>query len=225
MKNSRLTRAVYGVLCILFVAGSIGAQQVLSEKAPPQLIANAPAMGTFFLLGRIPSPPYPFDPYFGTLPVYAYDGVFFVDDSQVSFSEQSLGFSGEGGGMMLMSSPAPCDPCPTNGGGVGTSFTGPPAYSYEQTNVWLEINGVTNGQAFFTVRTPDSFEMFDMFSTTNLTTNVAGLNLTNWLWLTRTLSGQTNLTLTNLGRARAGSNSARCWTAMRTDCRTRSRFW
>ena len=49
---------------------------------------------------------------------------------------------------------------------------------------------MTNGQAFFAVRTPDSFETFDLFSTTNLTTNVAGLNLTNWLWLTRTVMGR-----------------------------------
>jgi hypothetical protein len=169
---------------------------VAQEQPQPQLMTNAPSMGTFYLLGRIPSPPYPFDPYFGTQPVYAYDGVFFVDDTQVSFTEQQFG---GGGGMMLMSGPTPppCDPCSTNGSG-GTNYSGPLAYSYDPTNVWLEITGVTNGQAFFVVKTPDSFETFDMFSTTNLTTNVAGLNLTNWLWLTRTASGQTNLVLTNL---------------------------
>ena len=174
--------------------------QFQNEPSPPQLLEKAPATGTFYLLGRIPSPPYPFDPYFGTLPVFAYDGVFFVDDSAVGFLEPSLNSGSEGGGMMLaMSAPGPCNPCSTNGNGlVGTNYSGPPAYSYNPTNVWLEIKGVTNGQAFFTVRTPDSFETFDLFSTTNLTTNVAGLNLTNWLWLTRTVTGQTNLVLTNL---------------------------
>ena len=81
------------------------------EEPSPQLVTNAPATGTFYLLGRIPSPPFPFDPYQGALPVYAYDGVFFVDDSAVSFMSE---FS-ESGGMMLMSSPAP------PGGGGGTN--------------------------------------------------------------------------------------------------------
>ena len=49
----------------------------------PQLVNNAPASGTFFLLSVSPPLPFPFDPYFGVLPVYSYDGVFFVDDSQV----------------------------------------------------------------------------------------------------------------------------------------------
>ena len=51
--------------------------------AQPVLVTNAPAAGTFYLLSVHPSLPWPYDPYFGALPVYSYDGVFFVDDSQV----------------------------------------------------------------------------------------------------------------------------------------------
>lgn len=71
------------------------------------LVAQSPTTGTFYLLGRIPSPPFPFDPYHGQLPVYAYDGVFFVDDSAVSFMDMGFVSGEEGGGMMLMSSPGP----------------------------------------------------------------------------------------------------------------------
>ena len=108
---------------LLGLIHTLPAQQAKEPPAAPVLVTQTPASGTFFLLGRIPSPPYPFDPYYGALPVFAYDGVFFVDDSQVSFSEQSFSFEGSGGGgMMLMAAPGPCNPCSTNGNGlVGTN--------------------------------------------------------------------------------------------------------
>lgn len=109
------------LLCCLLAGCPFVRAQAIAEKAPPQLLVKAPATGTFYMLGRIPSPPYPFDPYRGALPIYAYDGVFFVDDTAVSFLAEDFSFSalsqnGEaGGGMMMMSMLGPCDPCPTNG--------------------------------------------------------------------------------------------------------------
>jgi len=57
---------------------------------------------------------------------------------------------------------------------------------------------VTNSVANFTIHTPDT-AAYDLFGTTNLSANVPGLNLTNWVWLLRTDVGQTNnIILTNL---------------------------
>jgi hypothetical protein len=77
---------------------------------------------------------------------------------------------------------------------------GGPAYNYDPTNLWLEIKGVSSNQAFFEIRTSDPDGPYDLFSTTNLalTTNVGGLNRTNWVWLMRTDWGQTNVVLPNL---------------------------
>jgi hypothetical protein len=70
--------------------------------------------------------------------------------------------------------------------------------SYTADDLWLEIISVTNGLANFTIHTPDT-AAYDLFGTTNLSANVPGLNLTNWVWLLRTDVGQTNnIILTNL---------------------------
>jgi hypothetical protein len=84
------------------------AMAIISQAvAQPVLVTNAPAAGTFFLLGVNPPLPFPYDPYFGVLPVYSYDGVFFVDDSQVG--DLLLQQRGFGGGMMTSSLPGPGD--------------------------------------------------------------------------------------------------------------------
>ena len=121
MKIKNLSQLPTLLACLWSLSFGLPASAQL-QKAPPELVEQAPAMGTFFLLGRIPSPPFPFDPYHGQLPVYAYDGVFFVDDTAESLFELSLAsgefFVGEeGGGMMLAKS----GPAPPGGGGGGTN--------------------------------------------------------------------------------------------------------
>ena len=119
--------AVTSICLLLLFCAPAPSQEKNAPPASPQLLEKAPASGTFYLLGRIPSPPFPFDPYYGALPVFAYDGVFFVDDSTVSLFEMSFVSGGEGGGTMLMSSLAPpCDPCPTNefSGSGGATYLG-----------------------------------------------------------------------------------------------------
>jgi Bacterial TSP3 repeat len=105
--------------------------------------------GTFYLAQG--SAPYPFDPFFGALPVFdVRPGTYLVDDTKVDYLAGNvqkaaiLSEAGVGASMAAMSSPAPCSPCPTNGGGGGSSFSGPPAYSYSSTNLWLEIALGTN---------------------------------------------------------------------------------
>ena len=68
---------------------------------------------------------------------------FMYDDSNVDyfslFTENAL--AGQGvGEMSSMSSPSPCNPCSTNGGGGGGApYSGPPAYSYSSTQLWVKI--------------------------------------------------------------------------------------
>lgn len=82
-----------------------------------------------------------------------------------------------------------------DGGGV---FGAMGLDSYTTGDLWLEIIRVTNSVANFTIHTPDT-AVYDLFGTTNLSANVPGLNLTNWVWLLRTDVGQTNnIILTNL---------------------------
>ena len=89
--------------------------------------------------------PYPFDPYFGQLAIYQWTpGVYLVDDSQLDANGASASpLSANGGGVMMMSMPSPCNPCPTNGGGGGPVNFGP--VDYPSSNVlWLEIALGTN---------------------------------------------------------------------------------
>jgi hypothetical protein len=75
------------------------------------------------------------------------------------------------------------------------------AKSYTSDDLWFEITCVTNYTANFIVHSPDAEAtngVYDLFMTTNLSPDVPGLNLTNWLWLLRTDPGQTNLTVPDL---------------------------
>ncbi len=98
------------------------------------------------------------------------------------------------GGMALMSSP----PSPGSGGGGGSGTNTYMAYSYSTNDLWLKITGKTNTTGYFVIYTPEPSEIYDLFATTNLSPNVSGLNLTNWVQVVRTTSGQTNLTITGL---------------------------
>jgi hypothetical protein len=64
-------------------------------------------------------------------------------------------------------------------------------FSYSTNELWLEITGVTNGEAEFVIHSP-VVEPYDLFMTTNLAADVPGLNLTNWVWEVRASAGQTN---------------------------------
>ncbi len=187
------------LLC-LFAFCSAARPQGVVEKAPPQLLETAPAFGTFFLLGNIPSVPYPFDPYRGTLPVHAYDGVYFVDNTTVEFF-----FEGEGGGMMMssMSGPTPPSFGGTNSSSSNlccnslTNFT----VNYLTTNsLTLGIAQTTNPWIALTIQPTTTNASYDVFGTTNLAElALPSLSRTNWTWLTRARGGPTNFSwgLTN----------------------------
>jgi hypothetical protein len=205
--RSLIRLAIAALAFLLYVNALPAAQTGEQEEAPLRRVSSPPVSGTFHFVQRQDVPPFPFDPFFGQLPVYEWKpGVYIVDDSQVDYpawneqkraaANHSMESSGE---MSTMSSPSPCSTCPTNGEGSASPLPPlPPAYSHSPTNLWLEIVNVTNNQAFFVIHTPDPGSTYHLFSTTNLATHLAGLNRTNWTWLARTISGQTNITLTNL---------------------------
>lgn len=165
-----------------------------------QLVTNAPANGTFYLLSAElaqPLPPYPYDPYEGVMQIFQLDsfpGSFLVADTPEDYvslrSQRSLQQSS---GMSAMSAEVP--PPPGEGGDTN-EWCCAEVRSYGLQDLWLEIT-VTNGGAgsatvAFIIHTPTN-TAYDLFATTNLTTKVAGLNLTNWLWLGRIESGVTNV--------------------------------
>jgi hypothetical protein len=160
-----------------------------------------PRAGNFWLLKGprgTGSPPLPCPP--GDMPdapIYALGGgQFVVDDSQVDYDalrqqqemdnalssleiQYGLRDSQGGGGIIR-----PMDL---------TSFT--------VDDLWLEIICVTNSTGNFIVHPPAAEAangVYDLFMTTNLSPNVPGLNLTNWLWLLRTDPGETNLIVPDL---------------------------
>ena len=177
------------LVALALTPGQLTAQVVAEPteaKSPPQLVAAVPASGTFYLLGRIPSPPFPFDPYYGALPVFAYDGVFFVDDSAVSLFGMSFASGGEGGGMMAMSAPGPCNPCATN------EFSGTNGASYLggwTTNAGLKFapTPVVLGNVFSTrLQEADTNSAYEIYEKFQLHTNFP------WLRIAAGEVGQTN---------------------------------
>jgi hypothetical protein len=171
-----------------------------------QIVKSPPQSGTFWSLQLTNLPPYPANP-FPELPVYSFGDAFIFDDwdvDWVAIKEQGFplfGFADTGsksGGIQMMA-----DGPPAPGGGGGGTNEGwptnsfPPAYDYSTNDLWLEITGKTNDAGYFVVHTPDT-NAFDLFTTTNLSPNVSGLNLTNWLWLLRSAAPATNIIITNL---------------------------
>ena len=198
----RTLRRLFGMSLTALACGrapSLSAQllaEPIGEKPLPMLVENAPATGTFYLLGRIPSPPFPFDPYRGRLPIYAYDGVFFVDDTQVMLLvETELAMVEEGGGMMLMSSPSPPGIVVTNSVtnfccNTLTNFT----VDYRSsTSTNIGIAQTTNPWIALTILTATTNASYDVFGTTNMVDlTLPSLGRTNWTWLVRASGSSTN---------------------------------
>jgi hypothetical protein len=87
----------------------------------------------------------------------------------------------------------------SSGDGGGSSGGGVPTYTTN--DLCLEITAMSNSTAFLVVHPPSAelaTGVYDLFMTTNLSSNVPGLNLTNWLWVLRTTPGETDLTVSNL---------------------------
>lgn len=181
-----LVCAVFAWSVVVFAAGKARRKPVHNVTGV-SLVEERPAFGSFFSLQR-DQPPFPFNP-FPEFGLYSFgNGVFAFDDLDFNYAAR-------GTEMVTMSSPP--DP---GGGGSGTNDTNfyLLAYNYGSNDTWIEITGKTNEWGYFLIHTPETNTFFDLYGTTNLSPVVPGLNQTNWLWILRTSSGYTNLSLTNL---------------------------
>jgi hypothetical protein len=166
------------------------AAQVVQNEQQLQLVESSPAFGTFWLVQD--KAPYPFDPFFGQLPIYDVGGgIYLVDDSQVAYSAMQ-----EGGGAFTSSEPSPpCDPCPSEGGGVTNSYVGG-----WTTNAGLKFKAVpyiTNGTSYVTVldsalsiKAYQVFQATQVLGSTLITTNLV------WSFITNGPVGVSNFTFT-----------------------------
>ena len=161
-----------------------------------------PRRGTFwFLQGPSPGQPYPPLPCppgdLTNAPIYALGGgQFLIDDSQVDYAalrqqqEMDRALSSLEVQYGLRRS--------EQNGGI---FSPMGLTSYTADDLWLELIAITNATGYFVVHPPAAEAtngVYDLFVTTNLSPDVPGLNLTNWLWLLRTDPGETNLIVPNL---------------------------
>lgn len=206
MKTSRRALTAFAVL----LCGCIGLILFWRAQAQQlQPVFDPPLIGTFYLLSGqesgLGSPPYPFDPYGGSLPVYQVEGFsnsYLVADSLEDYlalraQKEMLAALNQ---MSLLDDDPP--PAPGEGSGEGGDPPDvPPAYNYGTNDLWLEIISMTNEVGAFVIHSPETNAVYDLFMTTNLASNVPGLNLTNWAWLYRTAPGETNLTIANLRAA------------------------
>ncbi len=57
----------------------------------------------------------------------------------------------------------------------------PPVFTTN--DLWLEVSGVSNATAYLVIHIPwnETNGVYDLFGTTNLSANVLGLNVTNWV--------------------------------------------
>ena len=166
--------------------------QIGEQNYELEQVLSPPLNATFYSLQRPDWPPFPINPLGDSVGVFSMGNIFFYDDTAYDYTAEKAQRSFS----MLSSEGGPPSPGEGGGGGEGTNNF-PPAYNYTTNDLWLEITAVTNGSAYFTVHTPNT-NVVDLFTTTNLTTNVSGLNLTNWMWLLRTTNAQTSIVITNL---------------------------
>ena len=162
---------------------------------------SLPFSGTFYSLQITNYPPFPGNIF--NLPCWSLgDGVFLLNDVSVDYQalrQQAEAERAASRSMMNSSGP----PGPGEGGGEGgggySEFQG---QVFTTNDLWLEIAGVnsSNQTASLVIHPPwnETNAVYDLFMTTNLTVEGTGLNRTNWAWVVRTGTWQTNLTVGGL---------------------------
>jgi hypothetical protein len=125
------------------------------------------------------------------LPIWSFNGVYFVDDSEWLQNP-------DGGGRMAMRD----GPTPAPGGGGGGGDAGCPCnsltnftlgYLYSTNGLSLGIAQTTNPWIDLTIQAATTNATYDVFGTTNLVDlALPSLGRTNWSWLTRARGGTTN---------------------------------
>lgn len=175
-----------------------------------QQVTHPPESGTFFLLSAEASgegsPPYPFDPYFGVLPIYQFNGLpnqYLVGDSVEDFQAlRSLQLELQSAGAMTMNG-IELPPDDEGGGGGGEWTNGYPGWVFGTNDLYLSIipESLTNsGTVALTIHNSESdtndLVGWYVWATTNLAycNDPWALDADNWAWVAATEPGQTNVT-------------------------------
>ncbi len=89
---------------------------------------------------------------------------------------------------------------PVQAGAISLTSANLQPQVFTTNDLWLEVSGVSNTTAYLVIHIPwnETNGVYDLFGTTNLSANVPGLNVTNWVWLARTTAWQTNISMANL---------------------------
>ncbi len=163
----------------------------------PGVLPGGGMGGTFYSLQNPEWPPLPGD--IRQLPVWDFGNYFYLlDDLDVNYAAplKSSLVAGAGGVQ------ATDVPGPPGGGGGGTNNIQPQGnFQIPTTNdLWLEVTGVSNATANLVIHFPwnETNGICDLFGTTNLASDMPGLNVTNWVWLYRTTAWQTNISVTGV---------------------------
>ena len=162
-----------------------------------QIVTNAPETGTFFLLSAESeggSPPYPYDPYAGIMPIYQFPDLpnqFLVSDTAEDFQQlQSLQAQmrslESGMTMNSLEFPGEGEEGTGEGAGITNSFSG---MVFTTNDFWLSIEAVSNATAYLTMHGTVPDTLYELLSKEALETNVAWQSEGVWIG-----AANTNLT-------------------------------
>ncbi len=194
-----------GCSAVLILAWRAHAQE-------PKQVVEPPLVGTYYLLsfeleGK-KSPPYPFDPYEGTLPVYqlkVFPNSYLVADSpedylNLRWRKTMQTYSAEDREIIMDGGGPPPPPGGGGGGGGGSGGDWPPPMYLASTNLCLlPPVGTRTNTIVLAITNAAPGAAYDLLNTTNLAPlSLPALSLTNWLWLARGEAGQTNFVVTFL---------------------------
>lgn len=202
-------RAALLVLVPSLVFGPNGVLR--AQPAELQLVASnsVPQSGTFWSIQLTNLPPLPWNP-FPQLAVYTFGdtpGVYWVDDQAVDYAvvqqqREAARVLRQAASRYAEESLAELPPEPDTWIGLGgeeesSSPYGEPVYASGQ-GLCLLPPQLQGTNVVLTVTNGSGGAPYDLYATTNLSPNVPGLNLTNWLWLGRLSPDQTVVTVPQL---------------------------
>jgi hypothetical protein len=177
--------------------GNLAAMVATVAQTTPSPPESIPMTATFYSAQNPQWPPFPAN--CNSLPAWNLGGnVWMLADLDFDYQAQAQAYA------MARAMDSGTPPVPGGGGGgsgSGSGGGGGASPSYTTNDIWLEVAAWTNATAWFTVHPPATNAatgVYDLFMTTNLSADVPGLNLTNWVWLLRTDPGQTNLVVLDL---------------------------
>ena len=159
---------------------------------PDELPRNG-MLGNFFSLQHSDWPPLPGDTV--NAPVWQMEDFYLLNDLNYNYDPAPVKRTKARAKDVSLDPTVPGD-------GTGDTNTYSPdgsnyAVSYSTNDLWLQFVAQSNSVSSLIINTPwnvtGSNFMFDVFATTNLAWNVPGLNGTNWMLVTRSAPGQTNL--------------------------------